>query len=153
MDSAAGISLLNFNDEDRILLSQAYEIINPDIDRVLDSLYESLDRINSGPDSFGSSNFSLKLKQKSHWVRLFSGCFDEDYENEARKVAVRHVEIGLPHDLFVLSYMKIAVLFCEVIRETPGVDPDRAIRMVEAINKAVAIDMMFAMAPYAGDLV
>jgi Protoglobin len=153
MESSAGQKFLDFTDKDKQRLLEAYVYIRPSIPSILEKFYASLISIGSGPQKYGIDPEHLKSRQSEHWRHLFRGKFDRAYENAARRVAIRHFEIGLPHDLYVLSYMKALLLFSEVLRRAPDLDRTQASDMMDSVTKAIAIDMVHAMSPYTGDLV
>ena len=153
MDSTRSIAFLEFTEKNERRLREAYLYIRQKLPDLMETFYESLAKIDSGPEQFGVNSEALKKQQIEHWHRLFQGTFDTDFENKARRIAIRHFEIGLQHDLYVLSYMKILTLFTEEICNAPAIDREHATEMIDAITKAVAIDMVFAMSPYTGDLV
>lgn len=153
MESSTGIAFLEFSDSDRQRLLEAYVYIQPSISTALDSFYDSLISIDADPRKYGAELDALKARQSEHWRRLFRGTFGTEYENTARRIAIKHYEIGLPHDLYLLSYMKILALFHELIGKAPGLERTTAREMSEAVTKAIAIDMMHAVTPYSGDLV
>ncbi|WP_436643228.1 protoglobin domain-containing protein [Microbaculum sp. FT89] len=152
MESSAGIAFLDFTEKDRRWLHEAYDVVRPLLDTILDEFYRSLDKIDSGPETYGVRREDLKKRQKDHWHQLFQGSFDETYENTARRIAIRHLEIGLPQDLYVLSYLKILSLVSGAICGIPGEEREHSAKMVEAVTKAIAIDMVHAMAPYSAEV-
>jgi hypothetical protein len=153
MESSTGIAFLEFTDKDRQRLLEAYLHIRPKIPEILDVFYDALKAINFDPQDYGANIDNLKEKQIEHWRRLFKGRFDTEYENTARRIAIKHYEIGLPHDLYVLSCMKLLTKFNEVIAEVHGIDGAFAREMSRSVEKAIAIDMVHALTPYTGDLV
>lgn len=152
MESSTGIAFLDFTEKDRKWLHEAYDVVGPRLDTILDEFYSALDKIGSGPEAYGVRREDLKKRQKGHWHQMFQGNFDECYENTARRIAIRHLEIGLPQDLYVLSYLKILSLVSGAICGIPGEERKHSAEMVEAVTKAIAIDMMHAMAPYSAEV-
>ena len=153
MDSSTGITFLDFTEKDRQRLLEAYVYIRPSIPAILEKFYDSLRQIGAGPETYGVNPDALKTRQVEHWRRLFQGNFNRDYENTARRIAIRHYEIGLSHDLYVLSYMRVLLLFSEVICRADGLERTHAREMMDSVAKAISIDMVHALSPYTGDLV
>ncbi len=153
MESSTGIAFLDFDEKDRKLLLEAYIYIRPKFAEILDEFYDSLATLDAAPENYGANRAKLKKYQQEHWRHLFQGTFDTSYENTARRIAIRHMEIGLPQDLYILSYLKILTLFSGVICGVPGIERRDAARMVDAVAKAIAIDMMHAITPYTSEVV
>jgi len=153
MESSTGIIFLDFTEKDKQHLLEAYVYIRSSIPSITDEFYRCLNLIGSGPQNFGVEPENLAALQAAHWRHLFNGRFDREYENAARRIAIRHYEIGLPQDLYAMSYMKLLTLFHEEIWKAPGIDRAHARLMTEAVTKAIAIDMVHAISPYSGDLV
>jgi Protoglobin len=153
MESSTGIAFLGFTEKDRQYLLEAYVCIRSSIPSIMDEFYRSLDVIGEGPKNYGVEPENLAALQAAHWRHLFNGRFDRDYDNAARRIAIRHYEIGLPQDLYAMSYMKVLVLFHEAIWKAPGIERAHARMLTEAVTKAIAIDMVHAISPYSGDLV
>ncbi|WP_185961253.1 globin-coupled sensor protein [Telmatospirillum sp. J64-1] len=97
-----------------------------------------------GPDNIER----LKAAQKEHWLQLFSGNFDEAYFQRALRIGHAHKQIGLEPRWYMGGYCFILNKLVRLARETYPIQPKRQLGVIEAINKAVFLDMELAISAY-----
>ncbi|MCG7625538.1 globin-coupled sensor protein [Epibacterium sp. Ofav1-8] len=93
-------------DFDRSVLADMAALVERHIDAVLDEFYgiclarEETRRYFPTPEIVAHA----KAAQRAHWLRLFSGAFDEAYLASAATVGRVHFEVQLPFHLFLGGY-------------------------------------------------
>lgn len=92
--------------------------------------------------------------QTTHWLKLFSGLFDQDYTDSVRKIGLVHSRIGLEPTWYVGAYAyTLSRLYPAVVthyakernREKAG---QKIAAVLRALNQCVMIDMDMAITVY-----
>lgn len=92
--------------------------------------------------------------QERHWLRLFSGSFDDDYVTSVRKIGLIHSQIGLEPRwyigayAFTLNFVYAAISHAYASRLDPVSAQDKTAAMMRAVNQAVMLDMDLAISVY-----
>lgn len=92
--------------------------------------------------------------QTGHWMKLFSGRFDENYVASVRRVGLVHSKIGLDPSWYIGGYSftmnhiygLIARAFTN--RWKPEVAQEKTAKMMRAVNQAIMLDMDLAISIY-----
>ncbi len=90
----------------------------------------------------------LKKVQTSHWERLFSGRFDQDYMNMVYRVGLAHKAIGLEPRWYIAGYQFVLNRLIGVAVRIYFWNPYMLLMAIRAINKAVMLDMDLAIFAY-----
>jgi len=104
-------------EEDRSSIVGMAPLVERHIDAVLDDFY---DLCLSRPETkryFPTEQIvaHAKAAQRAHWVKLFSGRFDDSYMSSADKVGRVHFEVDLPFHLFLGGYATVGDRILEVV--------------------------------------
>lgn len=90
-----------------------------------------------------------RAAQKKHWMlRVFSGNFDADYVASVSAIGHAHARIGLDPRWYIGAYCFVIGRLHAIAQETYIDDPEQMMRVFDAINKAVFLDMDFAISIY-----
>ncbi|WP_343563491.1 globin-coupled sensor protein [Kiloniella sp. b19] len=144
------VQFTRITDEDRAALVALHPLIASALDQVLDLFYE---HVLSEPTlkAFFEDPAVLKHareRQKIHWLdRVFSGKFDQDYVKSIRAIGMAHARIGLNPRWYIGGYCFVSNRLMNLILEHYP-DPAESGRFVEAVNKAVFLDMDLAISVY-----
>ena len=99
----------------------------------------------------GHSPEHLKQAQRKHWQALFSGKFDETYQQRARSVGQAHERIGLKPSWYIGGYTFILTRMVDAVLSKHRRSPDTAAETLRALIKAVMLDMDIAISVYIAD--
>lgn len=95
-----------------------------------------------------------KAAQTSHWIKLFSARFDEEYLQSVRKIGLIHSKIGLEPSWYIGAYgFTLNHLYDYAVhkyssRFSPAAAADKTARLMRALNQCVMIDMDIAISMY-----
>ncbi|RVU16395.1 globin-coupled sensor protein [Methylobacterium oryzihabitans] len=127
-------------------LKNVWALIEPALPAVLARFYDKMQGIPHLAAILGSHKPRLVSAQSKHWAQLFSGRFDEDYVASIRRIGLVHHRIGLEPRWYIGGYSFILNELTRLVcRQKRFGDPSRRLA---ALNKAVMIDMDFAISVY-----
>jgi len=132
-------------------LKDARPIIEPHMERILDSFYGHINRFPDLAAKFSSSDSRRRARdmQKSHWMNfLFAGDLGEDYFEKARRVGRVHERIGLEPQWYMGGYRLIMTELAAVLLDALGEDRAAYVAAMGAVHKALFLDMDIAVSVY-----
>ncbi len=124
---------------------------------VLDQFYE---HIRSEPQvarffgvGGGSGDMSgAKSRQITHWLLILTGEFDATYVESVRKIGLMHAKIGLEPRWYIAGYSFITSRLLQHVVTARAANPFSSkvaqATMLDALTKAVMLDMDFAISIY-----
>ncbi len=159
MTSAALMERLDFlgiDDATRSALAEFMPILQAEIGNVLSAFYEHLAGNTAMAAMFRTEQVRQHARsaQQAHWLRLFSGRFDDEYYASVRKIGLAHSRIGLAPQWYIGGYAFTASrLYALAVhhftsRMNPKAAQDRAAALLRAINQAIMLDMDLAISIY-----
>lgn len=151
------LAYLRIDDETRSLLSTFLPTLEKLIPGVLDEFYahitqeDSLKRLFRDPAHIQHA----REAQAKHWQHIFSGRFDDDYFASVERIGKVHCDIGLEPGWYIGGYGLVKqALFAAVLEDAASgrlagkARIARASRLVQAIDKAISLDMDLAISVY-----
>ena len=141
------LAFLEVNTETIASASTISDLLAPQLDRIIADLYDRLHDHDVSPRITSAAIPALKTKQKQHWLALFRSQFGQDVCSHARRIALRHHEIGLGPLWYVAAYVHLKLAFIEVIMNS-DLGPVTKRKLVRTLEKYVAIDMVLALSTY-----
>lgn len=140
-----------FDDDTVQTLRQAEDIFNDSIDDLLDRMYNHVlaqpELKSLFPDE--ESIERARNAQKLHWQRiLFSKGFGETQFEETKKVGQTHLRVGLECSSYMSAYCLMLNEFIELIIQQFKGDAKNLTKIVQALNKAIVLDMSFVVEAY-----
>ena len=124
-------------------------LVEPGLAGILDGFYDHMAGFAEPRAILGDrSTARLKQAQRQHWLRLFSGEFDETYREHARAIGHAHERIGLEPTWYMGGYAFILTRLIALVLERRRRDPRKAGEEIEALVKAVMLDMDIAISVY-----
>jgi methyl-accepting chemotaxis protein len=155
------LSFLDINHETRTALQEFLPIAEKSLPDVLDKFYAHLGKHDNLVKLFGAESARAQAAmahareaQRQHWLKLFSGRFDEAYVASIQKIGLTHSRIGLDPRwyiggyAFTMSYLYEVVVRAHASRLSPAAAQDKTAKMMRAVNQAVMLDMDLAISIY-----
>jgi len=156
-DRTDRLDFLGFNPELRTALTQC----SADIEKALpDALGAFYDVVGSNPATRrfftdDSHMAAARERQHAHWLSILSGRYDGDYFASVRKIGLAHSRLGLEPRYYIGGYAHLAsalirTLACPDDRwaRFGGRDTDLQARKLDALVKAIFLDMELAVSLY-----
>ena len=149
---AERLAFMRLNAENRAALTEAWRIVEPKLDVILDAFYRHLQATPQTARMLASHAKGgierLKEAQRRHWSRLFSGRFDEEYAAGVRRVGDAHARIGLDPRWSLGGYAMALAEIGRVVGEAKRWNGRRTAELVAAVTEAVFLDMDLALEVY-----
>ncbi|KAF0118627.1 MAG: methyl-accepting chemotaxis protein [Rhodospirillaceae bacterium] len=150
-DCVTRTAFLKIDAETGRLLREFRSILAPKIDSILDAFYDhvrasaTLSRLFSTPDAMQRA----RQMQKRHWIEnVFGGDFSESCMQQVTAIGQAHERIGLEPRWYMGGYCLVVNKMTELVLATNRKKPEQALAMIQAINKAVYLDMDLALSVY-----
>jgi len=138
---------LRFLDIDQAVienLRKAREILEPEFDRMLDAFYARVSDEPQLKDLFSSDESMARARaaQKNYWLKsLLSGEFTSDHFDRAELIGRAHARVGLTPSWYIGGYSKMLAQFIQHILAQAAEDRQNASAIVDALCKAVMLDL------------
>ena len=150
---------LRFNridDAARRGIAEVWPVIEPELPRFLKDFYAHVAQWPDLRNLFSSESAMNRASkaQQSHWQRLFSGRFDNEYVESVRRIAKVHNTIGLAPEPYIAAYLMILQeLHGHVIGHymqfmRPADSKRKIEQAIRSIDRAVLFDIQFVVATY-----
>ena len=155
-DISNRLKFLNIDAETRTLLKSFAPQIAAALPEILTGFYAHLRQWQQLAAMFRdpSSMDRAARAQEAHWMKLFSGRFDADYVASVRRVGLMHSRIGLEPSWYIGGYAFTVGRLTELAtkahssRLDPAGAAAKVAHLIQAINKAVMLDMDLAISIY-----
>ncbi|HSP23593.1 MAG TPA: globin-coupled sensor protein [Saliniramus sp.] len=118
------------------------------IPEILTRFYDHLHKIPHLSEMIGSRQTYLVKRQSEHWARLFSGRFDGEYVDGIRRIGRAHHKIGLEPRWYIGAYSFVQDEILRHLAQKHRFQGVALARKASAMNKAVMLDMDFAISVY-----
>jgi two-component system, NtrC family, sensor histidine kinase HydH len=146
---------VGFDDQASAALREAHPIVAPHFGPIIDDFYATIE---AHPDARaaitgGSAQIQRLKKSLLTWIdELFRGPHDEPYFERRARIGRVHVRISLPQMYMFTAMDRIRVRSLHVLRDAPGVEPDRSARMITALHQILDIELAIMLETYREDL-
>ena len=148
-DRAGRLKFARVTDETRRALRAAWPMVEQALPEILNEFYQHIQAEPRFAAMIGGRGESLKAAQSSHWKRLFSGAFDDDYVESIYRIGMVHKRIGLEPRWYIASYQMILNRIIAMLFDRAGWSARKTLPgAINAINTAVMLDMDFAIFAY-----
>jgi len=153
LDRNGRLAFLLIDDRVRSDLREFRPLLSQNIDRILDSFYSHVKANPVASQLFGpgtgNSIDRARSLQKQHWLdNVFTGDFGEAYFEQIVKIGKAHERVGLEPRWYMAAYAFTLNKLVELTLATYRKKPQRATEIIQAINKAVFLDMDLAISVY-----
>ena len=129
-------------------LDPLWGLISPELEGLMKRFYAHVTAEPRMAALIGERQGTLESAQVKHWSRLFSGKFDADYAASVERIGRAHHRIGLEPRWYIGGYQFMLTELSRLVLKKHRFAPARAVRLVEALNKAVLFDLDFALSTY-----
>ncbi|WP_026379755.1 globin-coupled sensor protein [Afifella pfennigii] len=146
-DMAERLRFAGLNEEERQALRDMWPKVEPALPEILAAFYVHLARFPDIAALLGAQHDRLVKLQTGHWTRLFTGRFDKEYCDSARRVGLVHFKIGLEPRWYIGGY---AFLLDHLCRHVHGLRLRERTRLSwqRALSKAAMLEMDLALSAY-----
>lgn len=154
------LQFLGINEATSLVLQDFVPIVQSILPDVLLSFYQHLAEHPALTSMFGigaaqkSAIQHARDAQATHWLKLFSGRFDDSYVASVRKIGLVHSRIGLEPRYYIGGYtftmnrIYDAVSHAFSNRFQPSIAQGKTSAMICAVNQAIMLDMDLAISVY-----
>ncbi|MGD1879693.1 MAG: protoglobin domain-containing protein [Kiloniellaceae bacterium] len=158
LERAKKLAFLRIDDEARTALSAFQPVVEKLIPTVLDNFYAHITQEESLKAMFVNDAHveHARSAQAKHWMRMFSGKFDDDYFASVHRIGKAHCQLGLQPGWYIGGYglvkqALIEAVLSEAMKGT-GFGGKSKVRqasiLIQAIDKAISLDMDLAISVY-----
>ena len=155
-DLENSLRLNRIDDAMREAIAREWAVIEPRLGDYLAKFYGHVTQWPELRDLFASETALERARQaqRSHWQRLFSGRFDQDYVDSVTRIARVHSRIGLPPEPYIAGYLMILeelhglVVGHYMRRLQQDRSRRRIVEAIRAIDRAVLFDIQLVVATY-----
>lgn len=142
------LSFLDIDEEAKASAAELWAVVEPQLTAVISAFYARLATTPMGALLQNDVVDRLKRKQRDHWTLLFTGGFNEEYLNSARRVGLRHREVELDLRWYVAAYMMLKMEFVNVIVKSEEHSVATKGRLVRTLDRYFAFDLGLAISTY-----
>jgi hypothetical protein len=150
------LSFLKVDGAARAILTEFMPILTRELPGILTAFYEHLQQ---WPQLSGMFQGRVAMDRASkaqteHWLKLFSGRFDDDYTASVRRIGLMHSRIGLEPRWyiggysFILDRLYTLASHSFVSRLQPSAAQAKTAALMCALSQAVMLDMDLAISIY-----
>ena len=155
---AKKLAYLRIDDEARSLLSEFRPFVEKLIPTVLNDFYAHISEEDELRSMFVNEAHVTHAReaQAKHWMRMFSGKFDDEYFASVSRIGKAHCQLGLQPGWYIGGYGLVkqalidAVLSDAVNARSLNAKGrvKKASKLIQAIDKAISLDMDLAISVY-----
>lgn len=146
--SEVRVAFARVDEAAKLCLQALWPVVEPRLDGILNSFYSHVVQHPEMAALVGDRQASLESAQKKHWKRLFSGAFDDEYVQSIDRIGRAHSRIGLEPRWYIAGYQYVLNELIAVVMNKYRFSPKKAIQAVQVLNKAVMLDLDFAISTY-----
>jgi len=129
-------------------LQAVWTVIEPELSRILEAFYKHVGGEPELARLVGNRAAQLASAQKTHWARVFSGRFDDEYARSVQAIGMAHHRIGLEPRWYIAAYQFVLDDLVALLVAKSGFRKAELTRRLVAVNKALMLDMDFAISVY-----
>jgi len=148
LDREGRLRFMRITEQTKSTLQEFWKIVEPRLPDVLDAFYAHVSTVPQLSAMVGSQSSRLKIVQREHWARLFTGTFDEAYIQGVRTIGLTHSRIGLEPRWYIGGYLLVLNRLAEIATRHYRLSASRCAEVIGAVNAAVMMDMELALGVY-----
>jgi methyl-accepting chemotaxis protein len=125
-------------------------VLESRIDEILGAFYSHVGAISELREMLGSDSNIARVRgaQAKHWLNLFTAEFDGSYFEAVKRIGNAHYKNDLSPSWYMGGYCFALNSLVELAVKTYRFKPDKMVKAIQAINRAVFIDMDQALSVY-----
>ena len=157
-DRSKKLAFLRIDDEARALLSGFQPAVEKLIPSILDEFYGHVTKEDELAAMFVDEAHVQHARdaQGKHWMRMFSGKFDDEYFESVNRIGKAHCNLGLRPGWYIGGYGLVKQALIEAVLNEAAKGAGfgskgkvaKASRLIQAIDKAISLDMDLAISVY-----
>jgi methyl-accepting chemotaxis protein len=149
MDVAQRLAFMSVSAETGALLSEFWPRAKSEMPRLMEGFYAHLRLVPELAAMVGQHRVErLVQAQSTHWDRLFSGRFDQEYIEGVRRIGLVHSKIGLEPRWYMGGYSYLMNELIKIAVQAYKRRPRMLASVLSAISSAVMTDMEIAISVY-----
>ncbi len=140
----ARLRFLEIDDATINNLQQAFEIIEPEMDRIVEAFYQHLLKEPELKEMLSESGAieRARLAQEKHWIEaMLRGRYDNAYFLKTERIGCAHARMGLTPNWYIGAYNFILNQFSDAICNHCQEDSKRALALIQSLTKIVFLDI------------
>ena len=150
IDAQGRLNFLGIGEIDRQALREFRPLLEQNIAPIMEAFYGHV-AANPRAAAFftGRAIEHARNQQKIHWLdNICSGAYSEAYFTQVQKIGSVHAAIGLEPRWYIAGYCLALNRIVALINHHYRKKPERRDQMIDAVNKAVFLDMDIAISVY-----
>ncbi|MGB8275356.1 MAG: globin-coupled sensor protein [Alphaproteobacteria bacterium] len=150
MDFRTKLEFLKMDSDSKEALRGFRKVLETEIDKVLGAFYVHVGAIPELRAMLGSDSNIARVRQAQgkHWLNLFTAEFDQNYFDTVKRIGDAHYKNQLSPSWYMGGYCFALNSLHELAVKTYRSKPDKLVKAIQAINRAVFIDMDLALSVY-----
>ena len=143
------IQMIQLRDEDLRLISQMQPIVASHIERITDSFYESILRVDTLRQLIleNSDVDYLRRTLSNHLIEMFTGRIDQAFIEKRFRIAMVHQKIGLPPKWYMVSFQNLQNSLLSLVHEMGDLLPERE-QIRQSITKLLSLEQQLVLEAY-----
>lgn len=129
-------------------LREIWPVIQPALDGLLSDFYAHVGKVPELANLVGAQQSRLVNAQKTHWEKLFTSGFDEDYQRSINTIGHVHCRIGLEPKWYIAGYKFVLVRLNKFLVKKYRRSMKDLGKTLEHVTAAVMLDMDLAISTY-----
>jgi len=144
------LAFLRISPETTAALAAFKPTVAAALDGILDKFYDQLMRRPHLAALFRDSSIlsHARQAQKTHWLALLDGTFDEAYVERAQRIGRAHERIGLEPRWYIGGYAMAMDELMALAVKTYRKKPEQLVACQRALVQAIMLDMDYAISVY-----
>lgn len=152
VDREARLRFMRIDANTSETLRHFWTIVEPRLPGILDAFYAHITTEPEIAELLGDHTPRLKRVQGDHWMRLFSGQFDEAYMRGVQTIGRVHNRIGLKPRWYIGGYNFVLAQLSNLAIQSYRYRPAKQAAVLVAVNAAVMLDMDLAISVYQDEM-
>ena len=143
------IQMIGLTEEDLDLIHALQPVLNENLNRITDHFYSNLEkeRLLVKIINDHSSIDRLKRTHQQHISETFSGVIDQNFIEKRKKIAHKHVKIGLPTKWYMASFQLMQTSIISIIEESIESKND-CLKAIQATSKMFNLEQQLVLDAY-----
>lgn len=144
------LNFLEINEKNIETGQEFFEVLSKKFPEVLDHFYAHINGQKETAEIIGDQSRipSLKSAQSSHWGKLFSGSFDQDYFDSISRIGHVHEKIGLEPKWYLGGYSLVINEIIKLAIEKYKNKPQKLQLVIETVIKYFFLDIDVGVSTY-----
>lgn len=150
-DTEARLEFLKLGEADTATLKEFRQVLETNLDGILDQFYSHVVSVPELKAKFPSQEMldHARAEQKKHWLNnVFAGNFGSEFMETVSTIGRAHVRVDLAPRWYMAGYCFTLNKLVDLATKTYGRDQRKLSAVLQAINKAVFLDMDLAISIY-----